>query len=62
MAALPMRMFTSTPRPLLPLPGTGIQLDVAAYQARPTEYSISQPGLGSVLRAAVAYSAFSATV
>lgn len=38
--------------------GTGIGTDVAFYEARPTAYNISAPGLGSVFRAAVAYAAY----
>jgi unsaturated rhamnogalacturonyl hydrolase len=35
--------------------GTGIQVSVADYEARPTDYGECQPGLGSVFRAAHAY-------
>lgn len=43
---------------VLVLAGTGIQLNVAGYQGRSTAYPESQPGLGSLLRAAVAYDAY----
>lgn len=35
--------------------GTGIGTDVGFYEARPTPYAGSSPGLGSVFRAALAY-------
>ena len=38
--------------------GTGIGSDVAFYQARPTDYADSDPGIGSVWRAALAYDRF----
>lgn len=34
--------------------GTGIETSVAQYEKRPTAYNVSQPGLGSVWRAALA--------
>jgi len=40
--------------------GTGIMTSVAQYNSRPTNYNISGPGLGSVLRSIAAYGAFSA--
>jgi len=39
--------------------GTGIMTSVAQYNARPTNYDISGPGLGSVLRSIAAYGAWS---
>ena len=41
--------------------GTGIGSDVAFYEARPTAYNVSAPGIGSVFRAAVAYSSWLAS-
>jgi rhamnogalacturonyl hydrolase YesR len=38
--------------------GTGIGADVAFYQARSTAYGVSDPGIGSVFRAALAYDRF----
>ena len=38
--------------------GTPVEPDVASYNARPTGYNTSQPGLGAVFRAALAYHAF----
>jgi len=35
--------------------GTGVGTDVAFYEARSTAYATSDPGIGSVLRAAIAY-------
>jgi len=35
--------------------GTGIQAKAADYERRSTAYDLSQPGLGSVFRAAVRY-------
>lgn len=40
--------------------GTPILPDVAAYNARATGYNTSQPGLGAVFRAALAYHAYQA--
>lgn len=41
--------------------GTGVQTSVAAYQARPTDYAGSSPGLGSVFRAARSFFLYSAS-
>jgi rhamnogalacturonyl hydrolase YesR len=38
--------------------GTPIEPDVAAYEARPTDYAESQSGLGAVFRAALAVHAY----
>ena len=38
--------------------GTGIGTDVAFYEARPTDYTESAPGIGAVFRAAVSYASW----
>lgn len=38
--------------------GTGVETSVAAYEARGTDYTTSAPGIGSVLRAAIAYAQY----
>ena len=38
--------------------GTGVGTDVAFYEARSTAYGVSDPGIGSVWRAALAYDRF----
>lgn len=38
--------------------GTGVLTSVAQYQARPTSYLASAPGLGAVFRAALAFDAY----
>jgi hypothetical protein len=40
--------------------GTGIGTDVDFYQQRSTAYDVSDPGIGSVFRAAIAFDRFSA--
>lgn len=46
----------SSPRMLLPCPPPRVRAD---YNSRPTDYNSSQPGLGSVFRAARAYFLYS---
>lgn len=40
--------------------GTGVLTSVAEYEARPTPYTTSSPGLGHVFRAIVAYAQYTA--
>lgn len=49
----------TAPAPTLLARRTGILTSAAAYNARGTNYNASAPGIGSVLRAALAYAQYS---